>query len=159
MPILNWSLPCGKKSGDRSLISCMPPFFAFCFWFYNSVFSDYCLHLHGYIHNVSVDMSSGFLQEFLVELESQHWTSNHVLHLIHGVASSDSVNHNRIQKNCSRKHNQLLKNNWPPIKDIDYVTNTFDHQVYTNKKLWHVYIHIYTYQNLTLNDPYEVNLP
>ena len=38
-------------------------------------------------------------------------------------------------KNCSQKHNQLLKNNWPPIKDIDYVTNTFDHQVYTNKKL------------------------
>ena len=38
-------------------------------------------------------------------------------------------------KKCSQKHNQLLKNNWPPIKDIDYVTNTFDHQVYTNKKL------------------------
>ena len=40
-----------------------------------------------------------------------------------------------ILKNCSQKHNQLLKNNWPPIKDIDYLTNTFDHQVYTNKKL------------------------
>ena len=40
-----------------------------------------------------------------------------------------------ILKNCSKKHNQLLKNNWPPIKDIDYVTNTIDHHVYTNKKL------------------------
>ena len=40
-----------------------------------------------------------------------------------------------IFKNCSQKHYQLLKNNWPPIKDIDDVTNTFDHQVYTNKKL------------------------
>ena len=38
-------------------------------------------------------------------------------------------------KNYSQKYNQLLKNNWPPIKDIDYVTNTFDHQVYPNKKL------------------------
>ena len=51
-----------------------------------------------------------------------------------------------LKKNCSQKHNQLLKNNQPPIKDIDYVANTFDHQVYTNKKLWHLYIH-------TLNDP------
>ena len=34
----------------------------------------------------------------------------------------------------SQKHNQLLKKtNWPPIKDIDYVTNTFDHEIYTNK--------------------------
>ena len=48
-------------------------------------------------------------------------------------------------KNCSQKHNQLLKNNWPPTKDIDYVTNTFDNQVYTNKKLWHSYIHTHTY--------------
>ena len=38
-------------------------------------------------------------------------------------------------QNSSQKQNQLLKNNWPPIKDIDNVTNTFDHQVYTNKKL------------------------
>ena len=38
--------------------------------------------------------------------------------------------------NSSQKHNQLLKNNLPPIKNIDCVTNTFDHQVYTNKKLW-----------------------
>ena len=48
-----------------------------------------------------------------------------------------------ILKNCSQKHNQLLKNNWPPIKVRDYVTNPFDHQVYTNKKLWHLYIHTY----------------
>ena len=41
-----------------------------------------------------------------------------------------------IIRNSSLKHNQLLKNNWPPIKDIGCVTNTFDHQVYTNKKLW-----------------------
>ena len=40
-----------------------------------------------------------------------------------------------ILKDCSQKHNQLLKNNWPLIKDTDYVTNTFDHQVYANKKL------------------------
>ena len=40
-----------------------------------------------------------------------------------------------IFKNCSQKYNQLLKNNWPPFKDIDYFINTFDHQVYTNKKL------------------------
>ena len=39
-------------------------------------------------------------------------------------------------KNSSQKHNQLLKNNWPPIKNIGYITNTFDHQVCTNKKLW-----------------------
>ena len=39
-----------------------------------------------------------------------------------------------ILKYCSQKHNQL-KNNWPPIKDIAYVTNTFDHQLYTSKKL------------------------
>ena len=37
-----------------------------------------------------------------------------------------------LKKNCSQKHNQLLKNNWPPIKDIDYVANTFDYQVYRN---------------------------
>ena len=30
----------------------------------------------------------------------------------------------------------FLKNNSLPIKDIGCVTNTFDHQVYTNKKLW-----------------------
>ena len=40
-----------------------------------------------------------------------------------------------ILKNSSQKHYQLLKNNWPPIKDIGCVTNTFDHRVYTNKKL------------------------
>ena len=42
---------------------------------------------------------------------------------------------------CSQKYNQLLKNDWPLIKDIDYVTNTFDHQVYTNKKLWLILKH------------------
>ena len=44
-------------------------------------------------------------------------------------------------KNCSQKHNQHFKTDWPPIKDIDYYTNTFDHQIYTNKMLWHLYIH------------------
>ena len=46
--------------------------------------------------NVLADMSSGLLQEF-VELGGLHGTSNHVLHLIHRFACSDSVNHNRVQ--------------------------------------------------------------
>ena len=58
--------------------------------FYRSGFSNYCLHLYYYIHNVSADMSSGLLQVF-VELGSLHGTSNHILFLIHGVACSNSL--------------------------------------------------------------------
>ena len=39
-------------------------------------------------------------------------------------------------KNSYQNHHQLLKNNRPPIKDIGCVTNTFNHQEYTSKKLW-----------------------
>ena len=35
--------------------------------FYHSGVSNYCFHLHGYIHNVSADMSSGLLRVFLTE--------------------------------------------------------------------------------------------
>ena len=63
---------------------------------YHEGFSDYCLHLKSYFHNVSANMSSGFLQVF-VELGNLHGTSNYVLYWIHGVASSDSVSHNRVQ--------------------------------------------------------------
>ena len=41
-------------------------------------------------------MSPGLLQVF-VELGNLHGTSNYVLYWIHGVACSDSVNHNRVQ--------------------------------------------------------------
>ena len=41
-------------------------------------------HLNCYIHNVSVDMSSGLLQEFLAELEYLHEASNYVPYIIHG---------------------------------------------------------------------------
>ena len=49
--------------------------------FYHKGFSDYCLHLYCYFHNVSADMSSGFLQVF-VELRNLHGTSNYVLYWI-----------------------------------------------------------------------------
>ena len=48
-------------------------------YFYHSEFGGSYLHLYCHIHNVSVDVSSGLLQVFLVELGSQHGTSNHVL--------------------------------------------------------------------------------
>ena len=67
--------------------------------FYRSWFLDYCHHLF-YIHNVSVDMSSGFLQVFLVKLGCLHGISNYILYLIYGVTCSDSVNHNRVQVLC-----------------------------------------------------------
>ena len=38
--------------------------------FYHSGFSDYCFHLYCYIPQVSVDVSSGLLQVFFVELRS-----------------------------------------------------------------------------------------
>ena len=54
-------------------------------------FSDYCLHLYCYFHNVSAYMSSGLLQVF-VELGNLHGTSNFIEST--GVAYSDSVSHN-----------------------------------------------------------------
>ena len=45
---------------------------------YRSGFSDSCLHLYCYIHNVSADMSSGFLP-MLVELESLQGTFNFII--------------------------------------------------------------------------------
>ena len=51
--------------------------------FYHEGFSDYCLHLYCYFHNVSADMSSGFLQVF-VELGNLNGTSNYVHYWIHG---------------------------------------------------------------------------
>ena len=44
--------------------------------FYHQGFSDYCLRLYCYFHNVSADMSFGLLQVF-VELENLHGTSNY----------------------------------------------------------------------------------
>ena len=41
-------------------------------------------------------MSPGFLQVF-VELGNLDGTSNYFLYRIHGVACSDSVNHNQVQ--------------------------------------------------------------
>ena len=50
--------------------------------FYHSGFSDYCLQFYCYIHNVSANMSSSFLQVF-VKLRSLHETLNHIFYLIH----------------------------------------------------------------------------
>ena len=74
--------------------------------FYLSRFSDYCLHLNCYIHNVSADMSSGLLQVLLVELVSLHETSNHVLYLISN--DTDAYQEEMI----SLRHN-LHRNNYP----------------------------------------------
>ena len=49
-------------------------------FFYHSCFSDYCLQLNCYIHNVLADVSSSLFQVFL----NKHGTSNHVLYLIDG---------------------------------------------------------------------------
>ena len=65
-------------------------------WFLSLRFSDYCLHLYSYFHNVSVDMSSGLLQVFF-ELGNFHGSSNYVLYWIHRVTCSDSVTHHRVQ--------------------------------------------------------------
>ena len=56
-------------------------------------FSDYCLHIYCYFHNVSADMPSDLLQVF-VDLGNLHRTS-----FIEstGVACSDPVSHNRVQ--------------------------------------------------------------
>ena len=53
--------------------------------FYHLAFSDYCLHLYCFVHNVSTDVSG--LQVFLVELRSLRGTSNLKLYLIHGFGS------------------------------------------------------------------------
>ena len=61
-------------------------------------YSDYCLHLHCYLYNVSADVPSGLLQVFLVGLwnllfalgnllvviGSHHGTLNLTLHSVHG---------------------------------------------------------------------------
>ena len=44
--------------------------------FYNLEFSNYCLHLYCYIHNVLADVSFGLLQVFLVELRCLYATLN-----------------------------------------------------------------------------------
>ena len=51
--------------------------------FYHLGFSNFCLHLYCYIDNVSADVSTSFLQVFLVELRGRHRTSKHGLYLIH----------------------------------------------------------------------------
>ena len=61
------------------------------------MFSDYCLHLYCYIHNVSADMSSGIFPVFLVEFESLHGTSNRVRYLIHRGRLIWFRNHKWIQ--------------------------------------------------------------
>ena len=52
-------------------------------YFYYEGFSDYCLHLYCYFHNISADMSSGLLQVF-VKLGNLHGTLNYVFYWIHG---------------------------------------------------------------------------
>ena len=47
----------------------------------NLGYSDYCLQLYCYIHNISADASFGLLQVFCVELWSLHGTSNQTLYL------------------------------------------------------------------------------
>ena len=47
--------------------------------FYHKRFSNYCLHLYCYIHNVLADMSSNILQVF-VKLGNLHGTSNYALY-------------------------------------------------------------------------------
>ena len=43
------------------------------------MFSDYCLHLYCYFHNLSADMSSGFLQVFvdLGNLQQDAWRNGY----------------------------------------------------------------------------------
>ena len=47
------------------------------------IIQDFRLLSSSYIHNVPADMPSGIIQVFLVEFDSLHETSNHVLYLIH----------------------------------------------------------------------------
>ena len=52
-----------------------------------------------------------------------------------------------LKKITLKKHNQLFEINWPPIKDIDYVTKHLRSSSFIqNKKLLHLYIHTHTYQ-------------
>ena len=64
--------------------------------FYHKGFSDYCLHLYCYFHNVSADMSSGFFRCWsnsgtFTELQTTFFIEST------GVACSDSISHNRVQ--------------------------------------------------------------
>ena len=74
-------------------ISCLN-FWDEAWWFQSLRFSDYCLHLYCYFHNVSADMSFGLLQVF-VDRGNLHGTSNFIEST--GVTCSDSVSHNRVQ--------------------------------------------------------------
>ena len=48
-----------------------------------------------------------------------------------------------ILKNGSQKHNQLLKNNWPPIKDKDCYEHLRPSSLYKQKALTFIYTHTY----------------
>ena len=54
-------------------------------------YSDYCLPLHCYIHNILANMLFGLLQVFLIKLRYLHRT------LFTKVECSNSVNHDRVQ--------------------------------------------------------------
>ena len=51
------------------------------------MFSDNCLYLYGYIHNVLANVSYGFLQVLLVKLGSLHRTSNYILVVLGWIIS------------------------------------------------------------------------
>ena len=51
--------------------------------FHHLEYSDFCLHLPCYTHNVSDDMSFTILQVFHVKFKSLHKTSNQTLYSIH----------------------------------------------------------------------------
>ena len=51
--------------------------------FYYLEYSDYCLHFHCDIPNVSTDASFGLFEVFHVELGKTHRTSNWTLNFIH----------------------------------------------------------------------------
>ena len=67
------------------------------FAFYHEGFSDYCLHLYCYFHNVLTNMSTGLLQVFLSNPET--YTELRTTSFIGstGIACSDSVSHNWVQ--------------------------------------------------------------
>ena len=64
--------------------------------FYHLKYSDYCLHLHCYTHNVSANMSFNLLV-FHVEFGDLHRTLNCTVYLIHGGDCSISINHDWVQ--------------------------------------------------------------
>ena len=76
------------------------------------------------------------------------------------IRRTASRNYLKKKKKNSQKHNQLLKNNWPPIKNIDYYQHLRPSSVYKQKALTyfkilipdclftnniHFYIYIYIY--------------